>query len=150
MNGMIPFGTLTMVCCISSVCSISHKFSTEADYATFAWRQKSLDSQANPTLHLHDPSQPLPSPPDYMNSSYYVFKAPTSPPLGSPRPKSRARSVRSGKTRKGSRSPEVNDGIPQFKKDFAKFHNENGVRTVMGSIGPVQNGIRLFNSTVSC
>jgi len=29
--------------------------------------------------------------------------------------------------------------VPQFKKAFEKFHSENGVRTVLGSIGPVNN-----------
>ena len=29
------------------------------------------------------------------------------------------------------------DGVPKFKKEFDRFHNENGVRTVMGSVGPV-------------
>jgi len=29
------------------------------------------------------------------------------------------------------------DDVPQYKKDFLKFHTENGVRTITGSIGPV-------------
>jgi len=37
-------------------------------------------------------------------------------------------------------SDDENDSIPKHKKEFDKFHSENGVRTVMGSIGPVQNG----------
>jgi hypothetical protein len=38
-------------------------------------------------------------------------------------------------------SDDEDDGIPKHKKEFDKFHSENGVRTVMGSIGPVQNGL---------
>jgi len=33
------------------------------------------------------------------------------------------------------------DGIPKLVKQFEKFHSQNGVRTVMGSIGPVENGM---------
>ncbi len=32
------------------------------------------------------------------------------------------------------------NGMPKHKKDFIDFHNANGVRTVMGSIGPVKDG----------
>jgi hypothetical protein len=32
------------------------------------------------------------------------------------------------------------DGVPKFKKQFNRFHEENGVRTVIGSIGSAQNG----------
>jgi hypothetical protein len=39
--------------------------------------------------------------------------------------------------RNGAELPD--DGVPAHKKDFEKFHGENGVRTVVGSIGPVQN-----------
>ncbi|KAG6839214.1 hypothetical protein C0991_004838 [Blastosporella zonata] len=59
-----------------------------------------------------------------------------------------APSTRSKKSQhtKGSRANNINnnvndedEGIPKHKKEFEKFHGENGVRTVMGSIGPVQN-----------
>jgi len=40
----------------------------------------------------------------------------------------------------------VDDGIPVHKKDFEKFHSENGVRTVIGSIGPVNNVRMLLKS----
>jgi hypothetical protein len=33
------------------------------------------------------------------------------------------------------------DGVPKFKKQFNRFHEENGVRTVIGSIGSVHNGL---------
>jgi hypothetical protein len=32
------------------------------------------------------------------------------------------------------------DGVPKFKKQFNRFHEENGVRTVLGTIGSAQNG----------
>ena len=35
---------------------------------------------------------------------------------------------------------EVKETIPDHKKEFEKFHSQNGVRTIMGGIGPVQNG----------
>lgn len=49
------------------------------------------------------------------------------------------RSLKSGKSKKTAKT-EPEDTVPAFKKDFEKFHNENGVRTIMGDIGPVQNG----------
>jgi len=45
------------------------------------------------------------------------------------------KSRKSAKNKKGLTAPEE----PKHKKEFEKFHSENGVRTVMGSIGPVQN-----------
>jgi hypothetical protein len=33
-----------------------------------------------------------------------------------------------------------NDTMLDHRKQFEEFHNQNGVRTIMGSIGPVQNG----------
>src|SRR4051794_6537227 len=68
---------------------------TDQDYTIFVWRQQQLlhpaaaattsgpstsgshDPQthpATPTLHLHDPAEPLPAPPQYMNPSYYIFQ----------------------------------------------------------------------------
>ena len=47
-----------------------------------------------------------------------------------------------------SHTSEEDDGVPKFKKDFLKFHNENGVRTLTGSIGPVKNGKYNINSAV--
>ncbi|KAH8117316.1 hypothetical protein DFH11DRAFT_1574366 [Phellopilus nigrolimitatus] len=94
---------------------------------------------------LHNPSRPLPSPPAYCNPSFYAFKM-ASPPSSLFRSKSNggSRSVRSGKSRKSVRSGmngvmEDDDGVPSHKKNFMKFHNENGVRTLTGSIGPVKD-----------
>lgn len=72
-----------------------------------------------------------------MNPSYYVYKA-RQHALRTPSP-----SVRSRKTKASKRSTAASDenhGIPTFKKDFDRFHSENGVRTVIGKIGPVSNG----------
>ncbi|KIJ25130.1 hypothetical protein M422DRAFT_273951, partial [Sphaerobolus stellatus SS14] len=44
------------------------------------------------------------------------------------------RSRKSGKT-KASTAP----SIPQHKKDFENFHASNGVRTVIGKVGPVED-----------
>lgn len=102
---------------------------------------------ATPTLHLHNPRAPLPAPPAYCNSAYYVFQpgravAPV-PLRRSPAP-SRAstgrRSRRGGADKEGDGDGDENDGVPKFKKQFDRFHSENGVRTVMGQIGPVHNG----------
>ncbi|EJD05804.1 uncharacterized protein FOMMEDRAFT_166136 [Fomitiporia mediterranea MF3/22] len=119
----------------------------ESDYTILAWRQKSLSPESStpasttPTLYLHNPSNPLPTPPAYCNPSFYAFKP--QPSLSPPRASnSRTRSVRSGKSGKSIGSHSVmteHDGVPQHKKDFLKFHNENGVRTVMGCVGPVKN-----------
>ena len=45
-----------------------------------------------------------------------------------------------GKRSKKGNQEDVHDDIPDFKKQFESFHSANGVRTVMGTIGPVQNG----------
>ncbi len=47
--------------------------------------------------------------------------------------------MKSSRSRKTAKI-EPEDHTPQFKKEFEKFHNENGVRTILGDIGPVQNG----------
>ncbi|EGO21050.1 hypothetical protein SERLADRAFT_363212 [Serpula lacrymans var. lacrymans S7.9] len=116
----------------------------DGDYTIFVWRQKSpsssdKDLSMTSTLHVHDPTQPLPSPSSYRNPSYYVFQP--SKAL-SPEPHS-AHSTKSRKTkaskRNGSEVAEEPQGEPRYRKDFERFHSENGVRTVMGSIGPVDN-----------
>lgn len=136
---------------------------TDADYTIFVWRQKSSSPESSlnlsassttppspltPTLHVHNPSAPLPAPPAYRNPSFYLFLP--QPHLLSPEhagsvksSRSKGKSATSGKKKKGGGG---NGGVrevetPQHKKDFEKFHSENGVRTVMGSIGPVQNGM---------
>lgn len=123
----------------------------DADYTIFVWRQKSSaeDSSAETTLHIHNPSIPLPEPPAYRNPSFYLF-SPTQSQIGlaqrSPKPPS-VKSRKSTKNKKGLTTPEE----PKHKKEFEKFHSENGVRTVMGSIGPVQNGtlVRLISTIES-
>ncbi|KDQ60923.1 hypothetical protein JAAARDRAFT_55657 [Jaapia argillacea MUCL 33604] len=123
----------------------------DADYTIFTWRQKPTSETpsplSQPTLHVRNPKAPLPTPPSYQNVSFYLFQPqahssssrPGSPPS---RPQSRISSVRSNTSRKaktkGAGAAE-SDGIPQFKKDFERFHSENGVRTILGTIGPVQN-----------
>ncbi|KAH7926676.1 hypothetical protein BV22DRAFT_1008582 [Leucogyrophana mollusca] len=115
----------------------------DSDYTIFVWRQKSpssSDQAASPlTLHVHDPTHPLPVPPAYCNPSFYLFQ---SSRVLSPPPHS-TRSGRSRKTKGGKlSSPDSNEGytvVAKHRKNFERFHSENGVRTVMGSIGPVDN-----------
>ncbi|KAI0062329.1 hypothetical protein BV25DRAFT_1900034 [Artomyces pyxidatus] len=112
----------------------------DADYTIFIWRQSSsTDTPESTTIYLRDPSQPLPSPSSYRNQSFYLFRHPGSP--GSHHSHHDASSARSKKKAK----PE-NGGIPKFKKEFDEFHTSNGVRTVMGSIGPVDN-VRMLLKT---
>lgn len=98
---------------------------------------------STPTLHLHDPSQPLPAPPAYLNASYYLFQPSRAHhshlESHSPSPSNRSRKSKVSK-RTLAVPHDDKGGIPVHKKEFEKFHGENGVRTVMGSIGPVQNG----------
>ncbi|RXW19636.1 hypothetical protein EST38_g6233 [Candolleomyces aberdarensis] len=95
-----------------------------------------------PTLHLHNPAEPLPVPPAYCNSSYYLFHPSRAhhchPHLASARPPSRA-SRKSGKSGHTKDEDEEEAKTPKLKRDFEKFHSENGVRTVIGSVGPVEN-----------
>ncbi|KII89154.1 hypothetical protein PLICRDRAFT_139438 [Plicaturopsis crispa FD-325 SS-3] len=134
----------------------------DADYTIFVWRQKSatatspsveasasngsVSGQAvtqTPTLHLRNPLTPLPTPPSYCNPAYYLFHPSTvrASSVKSGAVANGAHSVRSSKSRKtkASRRSVEDDGVPTYRKEFEKFHSENGVRTVMGSIGPVQN-----------
>uniref|UniRef100_A0A0W0FLF7 Uncharacterized protein n=1 Tax=Moniliophthora roreri TaxID=221103 RepID=A0A0W0FLF7_MONRR len=144
----------------------------DSDYTIFAWRQQqqnppdndplgttsvasvasvSPPSQHTLTLHLHDPTQPLPTPPEYINPQYYVFQPSRANPPRVPSSSgtsSRKSGTSTRKTKKSKRSlyPTTNDdddgtGIPKHKREFEQFHSENGVRTVMGSIGPVKNGL---------
>ncbi|KAF8912086.1 hypothetical protein CPB84DRAFT_1841785 [Gymnopilus junonius] len=91
-----------------------------------------------PTLHLRDPRKPLPTAPAYTNPAYYVFRPSRaqSPAMRrSPAPSYASTSKRS---KKGKNKVE-DDPVPILKEQFEKFHAENGVRTVTGAIGPVQN-----------
>lgn len=128
--------------------STLHTCTADSDYTILSWRRKSSSSENDEpgvTLFLHNPSLPLPHPPAYTNPCYYLYKQAASPSL-KPRSLSPngARSTQSRKSRKSVRSSGSGmlneDGVPKFKKDFFKFHNQNGVRTVMGGIGPVSNG----------
>jgi len=138
---------------IGSIVLLVH---SDADYTIFVWRQQqqsdhepssSIPALSTPTLHLHNPSVPLPDPPAYLNAAYYVFQPSRAhhPHSHSHTPSPRPHSSKSRKT-KGSKRGTVtrvpeDDGVPKFKKEFEQFHAENGVRTVVGSIGPVQNGV---------
>jgi hypothetical protein len=127
---------------------VTERYHTESDYTIFVWRQKSSsprpDESDVPTIHLRDPNKPLPGPDDYKNPSFYMFlphQTSTSTAEGRP---PRAHSVHSARTEQSTRSRKTtetkgNEKEPGFRKAFDKFHSENGVRTVTGSIGPVGN-----------
>jgi len=90
----------------------------------------------------------MPTPPAYLNASFYRFQpsqAHVSSTRRSPAPSNS--STRRSKKGKNANDDSEDDGIPKFKKEFERFHSENGVRTVMGSIGPVQNGSLGFKCT---
>ncbi|KIM48748.1 hypothetical protein M413DRAFT_437926 [Hebeloma cylindrosporum] len=102
-----------------------------------------------PTLHLHSPTKPLPIPPAYLNPSYFTFqssRAEPPPTRRSPVPSHASLGKRSKKGRSIFEQEDANDGVPDFKKQFENFHSLNGVRTVMGTIGPVQNVRMLLKS----
>ncbi|GLB34693.1 hypothetical protein LshimejAT787_0202580 [Lyophyllum shimeji] len=138
--------------------------SADSDYTIFVWRQhqpaavaaatptptpsatgsssgSALPTPHTPTIHLHNPTAPLPSPTEYRNPSYYLFRRPAHhvSPVPSTRSKKSQRTKASRRTNHGNGDVEEVDKTPRHKKEFEKFHGENGVRTVMGSIGPVQN-----------
>jgi hypothetical protein len=120
---------------------------TDADYTIFLWRQKSpIDESttpSSPTLHVHNPTTPLPQPPAYRNPVFYLFTRQSHLSASrSPSVTSKQSLVKSHKSKKGAADARVTE--PKHKQEFEKFHGENGVRTVMGSIGPVQNGTSPF------
>ena len=98
-----------------------------------------------PTIHLRNPNKPLPGPNDYRNPSFYMFLSNQASTSAAVDGLSRARSLHSTRTEKSTRSKkttkakEEGDKEPGFRKAFDKFHSENGVRTLTGSIGPVGN-----------
>jgi len=94
-----------------------------------------------PTVHLRDPSEPLPSQSSYRNPSFYLFHSDYSMSV---QPTPQHDSPSSGRKKKLS-TP--HDGVPKHKKEFEDFHTSNGVRTILGSIGPVQNGTRIATSS---
>lgn len=112
----------------------------DSDYTIFIWRQKSVaPGQDPPALHVRNPDEPLPTPPEYRNPSYYLFKQ--ARPAAHPRPRSRVdgESVRTAKSKRTTKTVNSKDEVPKFRQEFEKFHSENGVRTVLGGIGPVNN-----------
>ena len=150
---------------------------SEPDYTIFTWRQHQLQRETtsspasmtltpaiasssstddtsrtirSPTIHLHDPTVPLPKFPEYQNPAYHVFRRAQIQVINSStspgRPKSLAKSRKSrgsggSSQREGDGTgSQPDDGVPRFKREFEKFHSENGVRTVIGTIGPVKNG----------
>ncbi|KAL4266128.1 hypothetical protein AB1N83_000561 [Pleurotus pulmonarius] len=136
----------------------------ESDYTIFNWRLRGEDMSGgldvpsssttrpsetpSPTLYLHDPTQPLPSPPAYLNPSYYAFRPSTAREAASRSVSSQggAGSTKTRHTKRSKQDKQEAGGLLQFRKEFEKFHGENGVRTVMGSIGPVQNVRMLLKS----
>jgi hypothetical protein len=133
--------------------------SSDSDYAIFVWRHASPspdDESPAVVLHLASPDIPLPQPPEFQNPKFYAFLPRPDTSLAVPNGygggAGSARSVRSSKSRRsrshrGGDSDEEPGGIPKFMKDFHRFHSENGVRTVKGSIGPVNNGESTIFST---
>jgi hypothetical protein len=112
--------------------------STDGDYAIFQWRQK--ESTDPPTVYLKDPLEPLPSESSYRNPSFYLFH----PDHMVPVEPSRQDASPSARSKKHS-AP--HDSVPKHKKEFEDFHTSNGVRTITGSIGPVNNGTRTMVSS---
>ncbi len=113
----------------------------ESDYSIFVWRHKSdvLGDQPEVTIHMQAPDTPLPEPPQYQNPKFYAF-IPSEPTRHS-----YAKSLRSIRSRRSTKSlPDVPynepSGVAKFKAEFHRFHSENGVRTVRGKIGPVDDG----------
>lgn len=99
-----------------------------------------------PTIHLRNPNKPLPGPDDYRNSSFYMFLPSHASTSAAEEKLTRARSVRSARTEKSGHSKRTTktkedhtNKEPAFQKAFDKFHSENGVRTVTGTIGPIGN-----------
>ncbi|CAE7089792.1 unnamed protein product [Rhizoctonia solani] len=111
----------------------------DADYSILLWKASSGTETTLhvPTLHLHDPATPFPAPGAYRNPAFYAFKQHD---IG-------IESTVAGKSKKGSRKAKSvksqmsgsSDGLVKHKRDFLNFHAENGVRTVHGKIGPVDN-----------
>ncbi|OAX42000.1 hypothetical protein K503DRAFT_684245 [Rhizopogon vinicolor AM-OR11-026] len=59
-----------------------------------------------------------------------------------PSPMSSPLSAQSGRSRKSIHATQDDagfSGVAKHRRDFDKFHSENGVRTVMGTIGPVSD-----------
>src|ERR1700754_3577093 len=94
------------------------RFDLDSDYGIFVWR---FTKESDPTLHVRDPSLPLPpiSASEYTNPLYYAYKpapVPAATSSSSVRSKSKSkRSVRSmpnGKARSRIDDPLEEDGMP--------------------------------------
>ncbi|KAH9063492.1 hypothetical protein EDB87DRAFT_1604029 [Lactarius vividus] len=111
----------------------------DADYTIFQWRQSG--NTDSPTIYLRNPSEPLPSHSSYRNTSFYLFRSDHGGSVrhGSPHDSSSARSEK-------KRHSHQHDDLLKHKKEFEDFHTSNGVRTITGSIGPVQN-VRMLLKT---
>jgi hypothetical protein len=107
---------------------------------------QSQSKEHTPTLHLHNPSDVLPQPPTYCNPSYYIFREAAALRSAQQRPTGAGKSGGKGAKGRKHKKPqqEEEDGVIPLKRDFEKFHSQNGVRTIMGSIGPVENGAFSF------
>ncbi|OBZ69081.1 hypothetical protein A0H81_10747 [Grifola frondosa] len=107
----------------------------ESDYTIFMWRQKSTtpNSDSWPALHIRNPDEPLPR--------RQHIRTPPNSSVSSPRLPIAAdgTSSRSARSRKSQQGAKAEDKTPKYKQDFEKFQSENGVRTVLGSIGPINN-----------
>ncbi|QRV99892.1 hypothetical protein RhiJN_27911 [Ceratobasidium sp. AG-Ba] len=115
----------------------------DADYAILLWKSSSGsvdDSLHVPTLHLHDPEVPFPAPGSYRNPSFYAFRH-GAMDGGAESIAGRSRKTKGSRKAKSVKSQlsESSDGLAKHKRDFLSFHAENGVRTVHGKIGPVDN-----------
>ena len=105
-----------------------------------------------PTIHLRNPNQPLPGPNDYRNPSFYMLlpnQASTSTAEYNPSHACSLRSTRADESTRSKKTTKINEEDekePTFRKAFDKFHSENGVRTLTGSIGPVGNVRMLLNN----
>jgi hypothetical protein len=98
------------------------------------------------TLHVRNPTVGLPEPPAYRNPSFYMFQTSRHT---SPQPRSEHKAKpRKGKSMKQDGVDVAGITAARHRKDFERFHSENGVRTVMGSIGPVENGISPYLARV--
>ena len=117
----------------------------DSDYTIFAWRQRQLEEMTGaqpivststpvpengglpgPTLHLHDPSKPLPTPGRYLNPSYYMFSrsgAYDSARTIAPSAHTRAKSVRSTKSRRMS-VIEDDDGLK--RREYTRANANSG------------------------
>ncbi|EPS96808.1 hypothetical protein FOMPIDRAFT_1167042 [Fomitopsis schrenkii] len=110
-----------------------------SDYTIFMWRQKSAapDGDQSPVLYVRNPDEPLPAHTAYRNPSFYMFRPKPSASSPSHSAKSSAKSSRH--TRKQQEEAHAKAAPPKYKREFEQFHSENGVRTIMGGIGPVKH-----------